>query len=40
VAFFLVFTLPKRVSSGWEAKPGGSVQEQSSAPSENKPAAH
>ena len=40
VAFFLVFTLPKRVSSGWEAKPGGSAQEQSSAPSENKPAAH
>ena len=40
VAFLLVFTLPKRVSSGWEAKPGGSAQEQSSAPSENKPAAH
>lgn len=40
VAFFLVFTLPKRVSSGWEAKPGGSAQEQSSAHSENKPAAH
>ena len=40
VAFFLVFTLPKRVSSGWEAKPGGSAQERSSAPSENKPAAH
>ena len=40
VAFFLVFTLPKRVSSGWEAKPGGSAQEQSSAPSEDKPAAH
>jgi EmrB/QacA subfamily drug resistance transporter len=40
VAFFLVFTLPKRVNSGWEAKPGGSAQEQSSTPSENKPAAH
>lgn len=40
VAFFLVFALPKRISSGWEGKPGGSAGEQSTSLSAGKPAAH
>ena len=40
VAFFLVFTLPKRISSDWEGKPSGPAGEQPTTPSAGKPAAH
>ena len=40
VAFFLVFVLPKRISSGWEGKQGGSAGEQLASLSAGKPAAH
>ena len=46
VAFFLVFTLPKRISSDWEGKPSGPAGpagpagEQPTIPSAGKPAVH